>query len=84
MNKTVNITDPKEITRIQSIPYQNLNTNLIVIDEWDGIDHNDAPDYCDAYVISASYAGVSLSDIQIEDLNEDHDFVYEALMSYLY
>lgn len=24
-----------------------------VVTEWDGIDHADYPDYCDAYIVSA-------------------------------
>ena len=52
--------------------------------EFDGIDHTDYPDYCDAYIVSASYNGVALTEEQIEKLNEDKDFVYEKLMSYLY
>jgi hypothetical protein len=52
--------------------------------EFGGIDHADHPDYCDAYIVSASYNGVALTEEQIEELNEDKNFVYEKLMSYSY
>jgi hypothetical protein len=52
--------------------------------EFDGIDHSDYPDFCDAFIISADYDGVEMTDEQLEELNDDRDFVYEQLMSYLF
>ena len=52
--------------------------------QFDGIDHNDHPDYCDAYIHSAYYYGDPMSEEMLEELNNDRDFVYEQLMSYLY
>lgn len=52
--------------------------------EFDGIDHRDAPDYCDAYICSADYKGEPMTEAQLEKINEDGDFVYEQLMNYLY
>ena len=52
--------------------------------EFSGIYHNDAPDYCDAYIVSAEYDGEEMTETQIEELNDDRDFVYEKLMDYLY
>ena len=51
--------------------------------EWEGIDHNDAPDYCDAYIVAADYDGVPMDEDQIEELN-DNDMRYDLLMDYLY
>jgi hypothetical protein len=51
--------------------------------EFDGIDHSDYPDYSDAYIVSADYDGVEMTDLQIEEINEDRDFVYEKLMDNL-
>ena len=39
-------------------------TNIVVI-EWDGIDHSDHPDYCDAYIVRAERDGVELTDEEI-------------------
>ena len=52
--------------------------------EFDGIDHRDYPDYCDAYIASADYDGEPMTDEQLEEIGEDRDFVYESLMNYLY
>ncbi len=57
--------------------------NNIVVTEWDGIDHSDAPDYCDAYIVSAERDGVELTDEEIEELNNS-DLKLELLMEHLY
>jgi len=51
--------------------------------EFDGIYYTDAPDYCDAYIVSAEYDGEEMTEEQIESLNDDRDFVYQMLMEYL-
>ena len=62
----------------------NLDYKLISNIQFDGIDHRDAPDYCDAYIVSAEYDGEEMTEEQIELLNDDRDYVYENLMDYLY
>lgn len=52
--------------------------------EVDGIDTNDYPDFCDAYILSADYDGVPMTEDQIEELNQDRDFVYECVQNYLF
>jgi hypothetical protein len=52
--------------------------------KFDGIDHDDYPDYCDAYIASADYNGIEMSDIELEEINADPEFVYEKLMEYLF
>jgi hypothetical protein len=61
-----------------------MDTSKIDNVVFDGIDHRDAPDYCDAYIVSADYNGQPMTEEQIEELNEDSGFVYEALIEYLY
>ena len=51
--------------------------------EIDGIDTKDYPDFCDAYISSADYDGVPMTDEQLDELNEDGDFQYECIMDYL-
>jgi len=58
-------------------------TTNIVVTEWDGIDHSDYPDYCDAYIVSAEIDGIEMSESEIEQLN-DSDLKYELLMKHLY
>jgi len=52
--------------------------------EFDGIDHSDYPDYCDAHICSADYDGVPMTDEQLDEINNDGDFIYEELMKHLY
>ena len=52
--------------------------------EFDGIDHGDAPDYCDAFICSACYHDIEMNDELLDKLNEDSDFVYNKLLNYLY
>jgi hypothetical protein len=63
---------------------EKLNYDLIDNIEFEGIDHNDYPDYCDAYIISADYGGREMTEDEIEELNDDSGFVYDKLMNFLY
>lgn len=55
-------------------------TNIKIED----IDFKDAPDFCDAFIASADFDGVPMSEEELDELNEDADFVYESVMNYLY
>ena len=50
----------------------------------DGIDFEDYPDFCDAYIVSADYDGEPMSDDQIDKLNEDSDYVYTKIEEFLF
>ena len=52
--------------------------------EVDGIDTADYPDFCDAFIAYAEYDGKEMTDEQLDALNEDGDFVYEAVQNYLF
>jgi len=52
--------------------------------EVEGIDHKDHPDYCDAFIASADYDGVPMIEEEIDKLNDNSDFVYEAVMNQIY
>ena len=53
--------------------------------DFDNIEHNDYPDYCDAYCSSADYKGVPMTEEQLEILNTEYsDFVYEELLKFLF
>ncbi len=43
----------------------------------------DYPDFCDAYILSADYDGVPMTDEQLDELNEDGDYIYECVLNYL-
>ena len=51
--------------------------------EIDGIDTKDYPDFCDAYISSADYDGKPMTDEQLDEINEDGDYVYGHIMDYL-
>ena len=52
--------------------------------EVEDIDMNDAPDFVDAYISYAEYDGEPMTDEQLEELNQDGDFVYSAVERHLY
>jgi hypothetical protein len=53
--------------------------------EFNGIDYKDYPDFCDAFISYAEFDdGTELTDDELDELNEDRDFVYERLMNYLF
>ena len=51
--------------------------------EFDGIDHGDYPDFCDAFITYAEHEdGTPLTDEEIEAIEPDQ--VYDLLMKHLY
>ncbi len=61
-----------------------MEKKLITNVKFEGIDHKDYPDYCDAYIVSADYNGEPMTDEQIEDLAQDTGLVYDLLIEHLY
>ena len=49
-----------------------------------GIDMEDYGDFCDAYIESAEYDGRAMTDEELEVLNENSQFVNEAVFFQLY
>ena len=49
-----------------------------------GIDFEDYPDFCDAYIISAMYKGKSMTDLELDELSQDGEFVNEAVFKQVY
>ncbi len=62
----------------------NLDYSQIEDVEVDGIDTRDYPDFCDAFIASASYQGREMTDDELSVLNEDSDYVYEAVQQRIY
>ena len=53
--------------------------------EIDGIDMQDFPDFCDAYISAGSYTdGTELSDEDLEQLNNDRELVYSLVEKAIY
>lgn len=53
--------------------------------EIEGIDTADAPDFADAFISYAEHVdGTPFTDAQLDAINEDSDFVYRAVMDFIY
>ena len=52
--------------------------------EIEGIDYTDYPDFCDAFIASASLDGKELTEDELEFINDTFpDFVYEKVIESL-
>jgi hypothetical protein len=49
----------------------------------DGIDYTDYPDFCDAFIVSATNAGIPLTDAELDELNDDRSFVHEQVLKHI-
>jgi hypothetical protein len=47
----------------------------------DGIDTKDYPDFCDAFIESADYDGKPMTSQQLDEINNDGDFQYNAIIN---
>ena len=79
---TTKVVDRKIVTIIKD--YNKMDYKLIENVEVDGIDTNDYPDFCDAYISSADYDGKPMTCEQLDELNEDRDFIYECVQNQLF
>lgn len=61
-----------------------LDYSLIDDVDIDGIDTKDAPDFCDAYICSASYKGREMTQEELDVLNSDGDYVYNKVIARIY
>ena len=60
-----------------------MNIDNIDSIEFDGVDFSDYPDFCDAFICYAELNGEPMSATELNELNEDSDFVYNKLMDHL-
>jgi len=49
---------------------------------FEGIDHNDYPDYCDAYLTYAEIDGIPLTEDELIEVDQS-DYKYDLLIDYL-
>lgn len=81
------LVDDMKIRDITTDTAKTMNPNEVDIHdiEFDGVDHRDAPDYCDAYITSATHGdGTALTESELDEVSDDSYFVYQSLMDYLY
>jgi len=57
-----------------------LISNIVI----GGIDQEDFPDFCDSYIESGTYKSRDLTDIELDEINEDSAFVYEKTIESMY
>jgi hypothetical protein len=59
--------------------YKKISNILI-----DNINYEDYPDFVDAFIDSADYDGEPMTDEQLEEINQDTDFVYDCVIKQIY
>ena len=71
--------------------FQRLRYKLTALDysriedvEVEGINTRDYPDFVDAYIARATYKGREMTDAELDRLNDDSDYVYQAVQNKLY
>jgi hypothetical protein len=52
--------------------------------EFDGVDTNDAPDFSNAFIMSCDIDGRPATEEELDIINDNSEFVYNALMDHLY
>ena len=52
--------------------------------EIEGIDFRDYPDFCDAYIVSADYDGVPMTQEQLDEINKDSQYVHDSVMEWIF
>ena len=50
----------------------------------EGIDTKDYPEFCDAFISSADYNGKPMTEKQLDNINNNSDFVYSQVELNLY
>ena len=60
-----------------------IDYSKIEVVEVDGVDHNDYPDYCDAYISKACIGGQKATQKQLDILNDNDEYRYEAVMDFI-
>jgi hypothetical protein len=73
------------VTKTLEMVESNFDLSEIDNMDFEDIDYNDYPGYCDAFCSSADYKGVPMTEDQLDILNTKYsDFVHEKIFSYLF
>jgi hypothetical protein len=77
--------EPPEAGDCMEESQREIDTDKIDNIEFDGVDFEDYPDFCDAFVCSADMNGYAMSEAELNDLNENYqEFVYDKLIDSLF
>ena len=63
---------------------QGIDFSKVVVEDIDGIDTRDYPDFCDAYICGATIDGVEATPEELEEINENSQFVYDAVINWVF
>ena len=61
-----------------------IDFSKVVVEDIEGIDTSDYPDFCDAYISEASIDGEPVTNEQLEEINENSQFVYDAVIRWVF
>lgn len=61
-----------------------LDTSRVTDVFVEGIDMKDYPDFCDAYISEAKVDGRPATDEELEELNDNREYVYEKTIAQIY
>ena len=61
-----------------------MDKSKITAIEFEDVDTSDYPDFCDAYISAAELDGVTMTEDELIELNEDSDFVYNKLLNHIF
>ncbi len=61
-----------------------IDFNKVHVTEVDGIDMSDYPKFCDAYISEAEIDGVEATEEQLETINENGEFLLDAVYDWIY
>ncbi len=62
----------------------NFDLNYVDAIEVDGIDMNDYPEFCDAFISYAEYKGKQMTEKELEELGSVDGFIYDCVMNNLF
>jgi len=89
--KTIKMKEKKELSNIEEVDKvieeileEKMDYSKIDNIEMDNVHTWDYPDFTDAFISSADYDGVPMTDEQLEEINEDFSFRNECVENYLY
>lgn len=61
-----------------------IDFNKVHVTEVDGIDMSDYPKFCDAYISEAEIDGVEATEEQLETINENGEFLLDAVYDWIH
>ena len=61
-----------------------IDTTKITNVEIEDINWNDAPRFVDAFIVLADYDGVPMTEKQLDEINENTDFVHDSVIKSIY